>query len=80
MNLLTTLLAHRLLINGSDAKEDAVNVIQVLKLLSGEAGGCRDLDECEAHELMAMILDAGTGELELGAVLALLEQKSLTLP
>ena len=80
MNLLETLLAHRLLINGSDTKEDAVNVIQALKLLSGEAGGCRDLDECEAHELMAAILDAGIGEIELGAVLALLEQKPVTLP
>jgi len=57
-----------------------VSAIQALKLLSGESGGARDLDEREARELLAAMLDAGMGELELGAVLALLEDKPVTLP
>jgi anthranilate phosphoribosyltransferase len=55
-----------------------VSLIQTLKLLSGETGAARDLDEREARELLAVMLDAGMGDLELGAVLALLEAKPVT--
>ena len=56
-----------------------MSLVQTLKLLSGESGGARDLDEREAQELLAVMLDAGMGELELGTALALLENKPVTL-
>jgi anthranilate phosphoribosyltransferase len=51
---------------------------QAIKLLSGETAGERELSEREAGALMAAMLDGGLGELELGALLALLERKPLT--
>lgn len=56
-----------------------MSAIRALKVLSGEAGGFRDLDEREACDLMAAMLDEGMAELELGAALALLEQRQPTL-
>ena len=51
-----------------------MRLMQTLKHLSG--GDARfDLDQHEACELLGAMLDGGIGELELGAVLALLEQK-----
>ncbi len=58
---------------GNDAPRDAnLSLTQALKQLCGESDGAR--------ELMSAMLDAGIGELELGATLALLEQKPVTLP
>jgi len=57
-----------------------VSLVQSLKQLCGDNGDVRDLDERDARELMAAMLDAGIGELELGAALALLERKPVTLP
>lgn len=56
-----------------------MSLTQTIKLLSGEAAGERDLREREAHALMSAMLDGGLGELELGALLALLERKPVTL-
>ncbi len=56
-----------------------MSLTQALKQLCGDNDGSRDLDEREARELMSSMLDAGIGELELGAALALLEQKPVTL-
>lgn len=53
--------------------------IQVIKLLSGEIAGERELNEREACRLMSAMLDGGMGELELGALLALLEHKPVAL-
>jgi anthranilate phosphoribosyltransferase len=57
-----------------------LSLTQALKQLCGDNGSARDFDEREARELMSAMLDAGIGELELGAALALLEQKPVTLP
>jgi len=66
--------------SGNDAPSDAnLSLTQVLKQLCGECDGACDLDEREARELMSAILDAGIGELELGATLALLERKPVAL-
>lgn len=56
-----------------------MSLTQAIKLLSGEAAGERDLSEREAYALMSAMLDGGLGELELGALLALLERKPVTL-
>jgi anthranilate phosphoribosyltransferase len=56
-----------------------LSLTQALKQLCGDNGSTRDLDEREAHDLMSAMLDGGIGELELGAALALLEQKPVTL-
>jgi anthranilate phosphoribosyltransferase len=56
-----------------------MSLTQTIKLLSGEANGERELSEREAGALMAAMLDGGLGELELGALLALLEHKPMTL-
>jgi anthranilate phosphoribosyltransferase len=56
-----------------------MSLTQAIKLLSGEMAGERDLSEREAYELMSAMLDGGLGELELGAALALLEHKPVTL-
>lgn len=54
-----------------------MGLMQTLKRLSGQ-GDERDLAEIEAGALMAAMLDGGCEELELGALLALLERKPLT--
>jgi anthranilate phosphoribosyltransferase len=54
-----------------------MGVLQVLKRLSGQ-GEERDLTEDEASALMAAMLDGGFEEIELGALLALLERKPPT--
>ena len=56
-----------------------MSLTQAIKLLSGETAGERELSEREACELMSAMLDGGLGELELGALLALLEHKPVTL-
>ena len=56
-----------------------MSLTQALKQLCGDNAGARDLGEREAHDLMSAMLDGGIGELELGAALALLEQKPVTL-
>ncbi len=56
-----------------------MSLTQAIKLLSGEVAGERDLSEREAYALMSAMLDGGLGELELGALLALLERKPVTL-
>jgi len=56
-----------------------MSLTQALKQLSGETAGTRELDEREACALLAEMLDGGMAELELGAVLALLEQRPLAL-
>ena len=56
-----------------------MSLTQTIKLLSGEAAGQRDLGEREAFALMSAMLDGGLSELELGALLALLERKPVTL-
>ncbi len=56
-----------------------MSLIQAIKLLSGEMAGERNLNEREAYALMSAMLDGGLGELELGALLALLERKPVTL-
>src|SRR5690349_19229478 len=55
-----------------------MSVMQALKRLRGREAGC-DLDEREAHDAMGAMLDGGIGELELGAMLALLERKPVAL-
>jgi anthranilate phosphoribosyltransferase len=47
--------------------------------LSGDAGGAYGLQERDANELAAAMLDGGMGDLELGALLALLEHRPMTL-
>ena len=56
-----------------------MSLTQAIKLLSGEIVGERELSEREACALMSAMLDGGMGELELGALLALLEHKPVTL-
>jgi len=56
-----------------------MSLTQAIKLLSGESAGERELNEREACALMSAMLDGGLGELELGALLALLEHKPVTL-
>ena len=56
-----------------------MSLTHAIKLLSGEMAGERDLSEREAYALMSAMLDGGLGELELGALLALLEHKPVTL-
>lgn len=56
-----------------------MSLMQSIKLLSGQADEERNLSEREADALMAAMLDGGLGELELGALLALLERKPVTL-
>lgn len=56
-----------------------MSVMQMIKLLAGETAETRELSEREACELMSAMLDGGLGELELGAALALLEHKPVTL-
>ena len=56
-----------------------MSLTQAIKLLSGEIAGERELNEREACALMSAMLDGGMGELELGALLALLEHKPVTL-
>jgi len=56
-----------------------MSLTQAIKLLSGVTAVERELSEREACELMSAMLDGGMGELELGAVLALLEHKPVTL-
>ncbi|HET9404840.1 MAG TPA: DNA-binding protein YbiB [Burkholderiales bacterium] len=56
-----------------------MSLTQAIKLLSGEMAGERELSEREAFALMSAMLDGGMGELELGALLALLEHKPVTL-
>jgi anthranilate phosphoribosyltransferase len=55
-----------------------MTVMHALKRLRDGDGG-RDFDEREACELMGAMLDGGIGELELGAMLALLEDKPVAL-
>lgn len=52
-------------------------LLQALKRLSGQ-GDERDLKESEAGALMAAMLDGGLEELEVGALLAMLERKPPT--
>lgn len=52
---------------------------QALKQLSGESSATCDLDERVAYALLSAMLDGGLGELEVGALLALLERKPVTL-
>ena len=56
-----------------------MNLTHAIKQLSGEAADARDLTEQDAHQLLAGMLDGGVAELELGALLALLEHKPVTL-
>ena len=56
-----------------------MSVMHALKRLRGSEGGC-DLDEREACDAMGAMLDGGVGDLELGALLTLLEGKPVTLP
>lgn len=56
-----------------------MSVTGVIRALIGTGGTRGELAESEAHELVAAMLDGGVAELELGAVLALLEQKRRTL-
>jgi len=56
-----------------------MSLTHALKQLSGEPDGTRDLDEREACALLSAMLDGGMAELELGAALALLEQKPVAL-
>jgi hypothetical protein len=56
-----------------------MSVTCVMRALIGTGGTQGELAESEAHELVAAMLDGGVAELELGAVLALLEQKRRTL-
>jgi anthranilate phosphoribosyltransferase len=56
-----------------------MTLMHLLKRLRG-GDDRRDLDEREAGELLGAMLDGGIGELELGAALALLEQKAATPP
>ena len=56
-----------------------MGLTQTLKQLSGETDGMHDLDEHEAGALLSAMLDGGLGELEVGALLALLERKPVTL-
>ena len=56
-----------------------MSLTPALKQLSGETDGTRELGEREACALLSAMLDGGVAELELGAALALLEQKSVTL-
>jgi anthranilate phosphoribosyltransferase len=55
-----------------------MSVMHALKRLR-DGDGNRDFDEREACELMGAMLDGGIGELELGAMLALLEDKPVVL-
>jgi len=56
-----------------------MSVMHALKRLrGGESGG--DLDEREACDAMGAMLDGGVSDLELGAILALLEDKPVALP
>ena len=54
-------------------------VTQAIKVLSGAAGSERDLSEGAACAVLSAILDGGLDELELGALLTLLEGKAMTL-
>jgi len=56
-----------------------MSLTHALKQLSGETAGTRELGEREACALLSAMLDGGMAELELGAALALLEQKPVTL-
>lgn len=56
-----------------------MSLTQAIKSLSGEVVGEDDLSEREAYALMSAMLDGGLGDLELGALLALLESKPVTL-
>lgn len=56
-----------------------MSVTCAIRALIGPGGIRGELAESEAHELVAAMLDGGVAELELGAVLALLEQKRCTL-
>jgi anthranilate phosphoribosyltransferase len=62
-----------------ESAKASMSLTQAIKLLSGEIAGERELNEREACALMAAMLDGGIGELELGALLALLEHKPVTL-
>ena len=55
-----------------------MSVMRALKRLRDREAGC-DLDAREAHDAMGAMLDGGIGELELGAMLALLERKPVAL-
>ncbi|MBI3044219.1 MAG: DNA-binding protein YbiB [Betaproteobacteria bacterium] len=56
-----------------------MSLTRVIKQLAGETSGARELGQREAHALMSAMLDGGTDEIELGALLALLEGKPVTL-
>jgi anthranilate phosphoribosyltransferase len=55
-----------------------MSLFQAVKKLSSRAAGERELSECEAGAVMSAMLDGGMPDLELGAVLALLERKPVT--
>lgn len=57
-----------------------MSVQKTLKSLSGEKSGKRDHGEHEAAALLSEMLDGGADELELGALLALLECRPVTPP
>jgi anthranilate phosphoribosyltransferase len=52
----------------------------IMKRLGCEAERLGGLDEREADSLLSAMLDGGMGEIELGAALALLERRPVTLP
>lgn len=56
-----------------------MTVLQSIKLLSGNTGGDHELGESAAGDVLAAMLDGGVAELELGALLTLLEHKPVTL-
>lgn len=56
-----------------------MSLTQTLRRLCGEPDAASDLDEREADALLSAMLDGGLGELEVGALLALLERKPVTL-
>jgi len=55
-----------------------MTITGAVKALAGQEGERRELAEGEARALVAAMLDGGISELELGALLALLERRRLT--
>jgi anthranilate phosphoribosyltransferase len=56
-----------------------MSVMRTIKWLAGAAGAERELDEPAAANLAGAMLDGGVGDLELGALLTLLERRPIAL-
>ena len=56
-----------------------MSLARTVKQLAGESSAGCEISEREAHELFAAMLDGGVDALELGAVLALLQARGVTL-